>query len=551
MATTQWASSAAESNSEQGALHAFEALLGEERAVSSPEVLALYARSSGSAQPGHTPVGVLSPQTQQEVLAIVEIGLRWRVPLYPVSGGKNWGYGDAQPTGVGQFIVDLKQMNRILEVNSELCYAVIEPGVTQGQLHSYLSQHHIELWADSTGAGPQASVMGNTLDRGFGHTRLGDHFANCCGMEVVLGNGKLLKTGFGHYDHAKTRYVYKQGVGPMLDGLFSQSNFGIVTKLAVWLMPKPEAFCAYFVFAQRDDQLPALVDGLGGLRREGLIQSCVHIGNDLRVMSSRTQYPWRATDGQTPLPDDIRQQLRVELGITPWAATGILTGSKEVVRAQKRTLKRRLKGLRVVFLDDAKLARAELFATVLGAFGLAPKARAQLKAARPVYDYLKGVPNHDALRGTQWRVRETWRGVLTDPLYTSAGFLWVSPIVPLQGSEAMAVSELMSAIYRRHGFDPLISYTLISERALCCVSNIAFDKTVPGEAEKARACYQELSIELRRAGYPLYRTGIECFAQLSKDSRDFWEVVKALKRTLDPKHIMSPGRYEPMAELHS
>src|SRR2546429_7881245 len=85
------------------------------------------------------------------------------------------GLCDAAATRENQVILDLQRMNRIIEVNPKLCYAVIEPGVTQGQLHRYLQEHRPGLWMDSSGAGLEASIVGNVLDRGFGHTRYGDH----------------------------------------------------------------------------------------------------------------------------------------------------------------------------------------------------------------------------------------------------------------------------------------------------------------------------------------------------------------------------------------
>ena len=130
-------------------------------------------------------------------------------------------------------------MNRILDVNTELAYAVVEPGVTQEQFYQYLQSNRIPLWMDVTGAPPDASLVGNTLERGFGYSPYGDHFLSTCGMEVVLADGRILRTGFGHYEHGKARNVFKWGVGPYLDGIFTQSNYGIVTKMGIWLMPKP------------------------------------------------------------------------------------------------------------------------------------------------------------------------------------------------------------------------------------------------------------------------------------------------------------------------
>jgi hypothetical protein len=45
-------------------------------------------------------------------------------------------------------------------------------------------------------------------------------------MEVVLGTGEVLRTGFGQYPQARTTHLYPYGIGPYLDGLFTQSNFG-------------------------------------------------------------------------------------------------------------------------------------------------------------------------------------------------------------------------------------------------------------------------------------------------------------------------------------
>ena len=52
---------------------------------------------------------------------------------------------------------------------------------------------------DATGASPDCSIIGNTMERGFGHTPMGDHCANACGFEVVLPTGECIETGFAPF----------------------------------------------------------------------------------------------------------------------------------------------------------------------------------------------------------------------------------------------------------------------------------------------------------------------------------------------------------------
>jgi 4-cresol dehydrogenase (hydroxylating) len=232
--------------------------LGAEHVRVDEACLASFGRSTGPAD--IRPLAVVRPKDTAEVQEVVRIAARFGLALHAISRGRNWGYGDACAAGPGQVVVDLGRMDRIVEVDRELGYCVIEPGVTQGQLAAYLREQGTGLWMDATGAGPDASLVGNTLDRGFGHTPYGDHVANTCGMDVVLADGRLLRTGYGHYEGAKAARAYRYGVGPSLDGLFQQSGLGIVTRIGLWLMPEPEAFAGYFIRVPKDEDLEEVID---------------------------------------------------------------------------------------------------------------------------------------------------------------------------------------------------------------------------------------------------------------------------------------------------
>lgn len=522
-------------------LAAVSAALGDAIVDAGDATRARYARST-SARPV-TPAAILYPTTTQQVQQIVRLATEHRVPLHPISRGRNWGYGDACPPGEGQVIVDLGGMNRILEVDEKLAYAVIEPGVTQGQLWDFLQEHDLPLWVDSTGAGREASLVGNILDRGFGHTPYGDHCATVCGMTVVLGTGEVIETGMGRFPGSKAHRVYRYGVGPHLDGLFQQSNFGIVTRVGLWLMPRPEASCAFFLSGKRESDLEHIVDALRPLRLSGLLPSAIHIGNDLRVISARMRYPWDRAGGVTPLPEELRAELRKEAGIGAWNVAGCLYGTVGTVREVKRVLRRAVSPLKPTFVDNRAIFAGRAVGRVLGVVGRGQGLGELLDLAEPTYRLMQGEPTDEPLRGVRWRVRGDVPDEPSDPREVHAGVMWVSPVLPAAGAEARAVMDLVEPIYIRHGFEPLVTFTMINERAMICVTNLYFDTRETAEAEAAKKCYGELGETLLAGGYVPYRTGPVGYRKLRESPGGIDAVMEKLKQALDPSGVITPGRY--------
>lgn len=524
------------------------AAIGAKNVMRDDETIARYARSTANFVA--PPTAVLRPSTTAEVQEIVRIANSCHVPLHAISAGKNWGYGDACATSPGQVIVDLCDLNRILEVDAELGYIKIEAGVTQGQLHDFLNEHKLPLWMDATAAGPTASIVGNTLDRGFGHTRYGDRSLYNCGMTIVLPNGELLKTGFSHYENAKAHGAYRNGVGPSVDGLFFQSNLGIVTEMGLWLMPKPEAFSAFFFTAQSEDDLTEIINRLAPLKRQGLLPSAIHIANDLRLISNRAKYPWERTGGVTPLPRQTREEIRRRYQVDAWVGCGALYGTKEVVRALEKTVRSELRHFKPVFLDASRFQRAEKFVRFLEKFGLGKELRQKVESARPVLELIQGIPSGGAVHSCEWRVKNMTPQDATakphqDPLDSNAGLIWISPVLPMTSSAASEVLHILDTGFKKHGFDTLVTFTMITDRALCCVSNIAYDRRDEVEVARAKACYNELYENLIKGGYIPYRSGPSGFAKLSEHPSSFWDFTHQLKEALDPNEILSPGRYIP------
>ncbi|MFL6675175.1 MAG: FAD-binding oxidoreductase [Massilia sp.] len=523
-------------------------VVGQAQLRDDPAVLARYAHSTAARST--QPLAVASPGSARQVAELVRIARAHQLALYPVSTGKNWGYGDACAVGSGQVLVDLSRMNRIIQVDPELAYAVIEPGVTQQQLSDFLRTHGIALWADCTGAGPDTSYVGNILERGFGHSPYGNRLQHVAGMQVVLASGDVLDTGFGHYPNARTTHLFPYGVGPFLDGLFTQSNFGIVTQLGIWLMPQAECVNHFTCGVPRHADIAMVVDALRPLRLDGTLRSVVHIGNDLRVLSGGQVFPRATVQGRSSLPDPMRAEMCAAAGIRAWTVSGALYGTTAQVAAARAALRRALRPTpaRPVFITERKLKAGALAARLLGDSAPGRRLRAKVALGESLFAMNRGIPSGRFLAGAYWRRRGGLPGGFpqqADPARDNCGMLWVSPVLPMRGSDLLALYGLAEPVFREHGFDLFATFSMINERSLGGVLTVAYDKDDPDEVGRAHRCYREVFQRAMDAGYIPYRVGNHSMADLDPQGDVYWQTVARIKAALDPDGIISPGRYEP------
>jgi len=183
----------------------FRRVLGEANVLTSAYQLAPYTKIMMPVpEANHTPSAAILATTVGQIQEIVGICNKHKIPVWTISTGKNLGYGSAAPAERGQVVLDLHRMNRILEVDADLCYALVEPGVTYRQLYDYFQEHKLPLWLSVPAPSAIAGPTGNTLDRGVGYTPYGEHFLNACGMEVVLANGEILRTAMGGLPNSRS-----------------------------------------------------------------------------------------------------------------------------------------------------------------------------------------------------------------------------------------------------------------------------------------------------------------------------------------------------------
>ena len=121
----------------------FEGIVGKDWVFSSDEDIAPYRDhfSMLKGQPDELiPAAAVCPADVAQVQAIVRVANRYRTPLFAISTGKNFAYGGPAPNVRGSITVDLKRMNRVLEIDEKRHFAVVEPGVSYMDLYRTIQE---------------------------------------------------------------------------------------------------------------------------------------------------------------------------------------------------------------------------------------------------------------------------------------------------------------------------------------------------------------------------------------------------------------------------
>jgi len=214
-----------------------EEIVGKDFVSNKLEELYIYSQDPGASVP--RPIDfVVMPKTVEETQNIIKLANKNKIPLVPMGGGLTLS-GLVIPVK-GGIVIDMKRMNNIIEINEFSKYALIEAGVTTGQLLSYLNNNYPNLQPPVPDAPPSATVAGNVLIHGSGYLsqKYGDHGALINGLEVILPNGDICKLG----SCSLSPFWFARGPIPDLIGLFISSfgTMGIITKLSIQLFDKPK-----------------------------------------------------------------------------------------------------------------------------------------------------------------------------------------------------------------------------------------------------------------------------------------------------------------------
>ncbi|MDA0712727.1 MAG: FAD-binding oxidoreductase [bacterium] len=464
-------------------------------------------------------VAIIYPSSVQMIQDCMKLACCESVAIYPISRGKNWGNGSKVPTADNCILMDLSRLNKITDYNERMAYITIEPGVTQQQAVDFLTEQKSGLVMGVTGSVADSSVMGNVLERGDAAGLYGERCLYICGLEVVLPTGEIIRTGYKRYTDAKCGPLHRHGLGPSLDGLFLQSNFGVVTQMTLWLEPKPEFVDAVIISVIDLEQLGPVVDALHLLHLKQTFQTLT-IWNDIKLFSKYEQYPYELSGNKTPLSEEIRKNLRKKYRILPWMLNAtILSYSKKQAGCKIAIVKKTLKPL------------AE---------------KLEVYRQKNVVQSLS--ENYKNVKIAYWRKRNPPVGEYDLNLH-DCGLIWCMFMLPFAGQDVEIAINVAEQTFLKYGLEPNIALIGTETRTLKFLPAIIYDREVVGEDERAMNCHDEIAAKLIKLNYFPYRLGVHSMNLMASTDKDSTDLLFRLKKLFDPEEILSPGRYSTKPSL--
>jgi 4-cresol dehydrogenase (hydroxylating) len=514
----------------QTALQQFAQAVGEAWVFTSDEDIALYrdAYSPLWGEPDERLVSAaVAPDTTEQVSSVVRTANQFRIPIFPISTGKNLGYGGSAPNLSGSVVLDLKRMNRVVEVDDRRHFAIVEPGVAYFDLYRYIRDRGLNVWIDCPDPG-WGSVVGNALDHGVGYTfaTYRDHFHSHCGMEVVLPNGDIVRTGMGALPGAATWGEYRYGFGPTVDGLFAQGNCGVVTKMGFHLLPAPEAYQNSVVTVPRRRDIVPLIDLVNEFEHQYLI-GMPNYGSPLGGFGA-AQSPELAELMAKPggPTDEDLDRYAEQRGRGSWTCQLQFYGSPGVIAAHLQHAKDRFAAV----VPGATFRDGELLR-----FPLTPE---QMTRVRRVS---VGIPNMEIFSiGARTELNPS----------PSDGHLWFSPIIPKAGEAVLEAQRVFMDAFRQIGepsmVSPFSTPATWMHRTFIFIMAFRISRTNVEQNRRTREVFRHLVKVAAEHGYGEYRTAPafqdDVMAAYSLNNSALLRLHETIKDAVDPNGIVAAGR---------
>ena len=425
-----------------------------------------------------------TPESREELMAVVRQARQEKIRLQPISCGKNWGFGSNLPEEERAGLLDLSRLRAIRQVNWEEDWVELEPGVTQGALDDLLARHHRTHYFNVTGAGRQTSIIGNSLERGIGY--FGSRTEDVLDLEVLLADGSIIWTS------GVSNNAFHTGLGPDLKGLFFQSNNGIVIAARFKLRRRPACMGVAMISLLAEQNISTCVDIMGDMRREGLFSTVPHIGNRQRLLS---------TFG----PVGSKTALNLGSTLPEWTGVVPLTGPTKVISPDLGKV------------DDRFANLVDLALGIPNDFALAGVANAALSEASP------NNPDLDSGR---------------------AGLIHVTPTCRANGRELSRFLTLFDKIRLNCDYGEVpMTLNLVNSGMIAAIISIPFDRQNSVSSGQAQKFARQLVAACGKEGFVPYRVGIEDASDLEPFNKSRSAALRILQHGLDPECLLAQSKY--------
>ncbi len=476
-----------------------EKIVGDKYVSDQPEIQFLYHYDFITAEKeGKCDIAIM-PNSAEEVQEIVKIANKYKISIVPWVSGIN--FGSIATPRKGGIVVDLRRLNRVLEVNEDDMYAVIEGGTTWADLKGYLDKHHPDLRAGITWSPPGTGVVPSCLAYGMFDLGMlggtGAEFVN--GLEAVLGTGDLVRIG----SCSLSKYWYGRQPLPDLAGLFIgwEGTTGIVTKMAIKLWPKLPYRTDFLPLANKiEDGVPMMLKlSKAGL---GIVDLCLLNMGWCNALQGFKETSVALDPIELNLPDFI----------------GLITTE--------------------AFTEKQHEAQCEAIIGICKEFGIDPyPAEIQVKSfpedIRGIMEHL--TPSTGGQTPLQfWGCWDFSRG---------GGGQWVGSY--LSTRDIVKYYYASRKVCIKYGKPPQF-YSRIMFGGHYCVArtNISFNKNDPEDIKRARELLKEIHEEVQELdGVVMYKPplwAVQYYREKTLPATN--SIIKKIKKILDPNDIMNPGQ---------
>lgn len=474
-------------------------IVGPEHVGDDPEILAAYAKDHSLISVNGTPDIVVRPENAEEVHQIVTFANETKTPIIPVSSSIHF-HGSTLPK-MGGIVLDLRRMNRVLDIDLPDRLARIQPGVTWERIQEELEHIHHRMIMPLL---PPASrsVVTSLLEREVPTNPRYEYGEPMTSNEVIWGNGMRFRTGSasvpGFPEKADSKGGNPEGPGTnwyrFLQG--AEGTMGVVTWSIVKFEYLPVLDKTYFIAF---DRLADAVEPLYQIQRHMIGNECFLINREVGALIFAEKWPEDYEVLQRQLP--------------PWFMIIVLSGPPRLPEEKMAYEKEALDGIAGTIPEVKRI-----LTSLPGAAGLEKRLPAMLRKPWP-------------------QDRAYWKHRLKGGCQE---LFFISKM-----EQAPRFTETVIQAAGSHGYDVrrmgIYLQPIEQGRAAHLEYQFYYDPDDDHEKDKVKDLYMDAARTLIRQGAFFSRPYSLLSPMVFEGARGYTETITKVKKVLDPNYIMCPG----------